>query len=617
MSLNINHYAAIGLGLSVCTAFFFHRPAATDQAMEFEPFSSSLSPLAEIQGLLPARMSPIQSATHIAQAQTLQTPGLPVRALQDFTDLTEDGKADQATIDGKLERALTLDSAASTPLELPSLTVSNERVEDQLDEFDFHDQLFQINDSETIAIETIQANAVVEPESTAPQAPPAQMALVQSQPSTTRNSDSPNSQWQANQYIDSSRQLDRPMTARATARATAPEFDSLNLAAASHNQATDSMEISAPSNGVVSKSETPFYDSIGIAGPETPAESILGRGDSTQGTKDFIPTASADASKLALVSPNRDEGIAPASLPPAENVAQQAVHHIEYGKSLARRGATHAASEEFMAALKVIARSNDEMTGGNHFSRSMSQAILAMEEAADFASPNVASQILVEIGSIIESHRSNLITVAEAQFMNPAQAMDKYYSFAQQKLDESGGRNVVTAEAFYCLGKLHTATATQHAVPQNSDIAKAATFHRAALLSDSNHHRSANELGVLLARSGRFDQATALFKQSLRANPAPQTWRNLAQAHQRLGELDLAKMAEVEFRSSSQSRVANSESGIQWMRTQQFNSLTPLERSEDTRIASKLSEPRASSYKTKQNKSQNEKSFTEKLKDLF
>ena len=307
------------------------------------------------------------------------------------------------------------------------------------------------------------------------------------------------------------------------------------------------------------------------------------------------------------------DGIAPVQMGISEAVAQQAVHHIEYGKSLARRGASQAAGQEFLSALKVIAQGNDTVAQSNQFSRALGQAVLAMREARDFVSSNVETQMVVEVSGITESHRSNVIRPEQAKTTTPSQAMKKYFAFAQQKFDEAGGRNPVTAEVFYCLGKLHSVASFNQSVPNKLDVAKAITFHRAALLSDETNHRSANELGVLMVKTGQLDEATKLFKKSLIANPTPQTWKNLAKTHQRMGQTQLAKLANTEF--SIAARTPSASSSIEWMPTSKFNASAPMEFSDNTRIASNPSIPVPP--KADSNNKTSNKTLGEKLKDLF
>ena len=133
------------------------------------------------------------------------------------------------------------------------------------------------------------------------------------------------------------------------------------------------------------------------------------------------------------------------------------------------------------------------------------------------------------------------------------------------------GCNVVASETLQCLGKLSTVAAGHVSTSGRLDIAKAIVYHRAALTSNPDNFMSANELGVLLARSGRLEDAKQLFKRSLRINSIPQAWINLAKVHARLGEQRLAQLAKSEYQRTIHSTIASDGRQIQWVSGEDFN----------------------------------------------
>ncbi len=271
----------------------------------------------------------------------------------------------------------------------------------------------------------------------------------------------------------------------------------------------------------------------------------------------------------------RDD-IAPLNHTLPDSVSQEAVHHVEYGKSLSRRGATYGARQEFFGALGVIARGNDLQTGGNAYTTALSRAMRALREVQDFAVRNAESQIGMNVAEILETHQTRIISTHEAAIMTPVEAMQRYFTFAHQQLNFAGGNNVVVAEALFCLGKLHTVMAKHQ--PETLDVAKAIVFHRAALSSDAQNYRSYNELGVLLARSGQLNEAERLFKKSLQIRSVPETWQNLAKAHDRQGEAGLAQLAQTEFAIAAQTDLTQSPSTqITWLPQQAFNQVGPAD----------------------------------------
>ena len=199
-----------------------------------------------------------------------------------------------------------------------------------------------------------------------------------------------------------------------------------------------------------------------------------------------------------------------------------------------------------------------------------------MREVKDFAVRNADVQVGLNVAEILETHQTRIISENEAAVMSPVEAMQRYFTFAHQQLSFAGGHNVVTAEALYCLGKLHTVMAKHD--PETLDIAKAIVFHRAAVSSDPQNSRSYNELGVLLARSGQMGEAEELFKKSLQINPIAETWQNLAKIHGRQGEVELAQLAQAEFAIASQIVPVQSPTAqIAWLPGQAFNQVGPAD----------------------------------------
>ena len=305
--------------------------------------------------------------------------------------------------------------------------------------------------------------------------------------------------------------------------------------------------------------------------------------------------------------------IEPVQLTLSEDAAQKAVHHIEYGKTLSRRGAAFSARQEFLAALQIISVANDNATGSNRHSLSLRKAMLIIREAADFSVASPEQQIQMDVANVVDSHRSKVISKEQAADMTPVQAMNRYFATAQNHLDIAGGRNVVSAEVFFCMGKLHTLLNRTKKVLNPFDTAQSVVYHQAALLSDANHHRSANELGVLLARNGRLDQAKLLFERSLLSNPAPQAWKNLAKTHQRLGEIDYANRAQNEFTLLASQGISTATDGIQWKAINQFNADAPVEFNRE-RIASKPAPPVTEKTATEKSPP---KTISERLKNMF
>jgi hypothetical protein len=68
-------------------------------------------------------------------------------------------------------------------------------------------------------------------------------------------------------------------------------------------------------------------------------------------------------------------------------------------------------------------------------------------------------------------------------------------------------------------------------------------FYQAALLVRPENHMASNELGVMLARAGRYDDARVVLERSVSAFAHSAGWYNLGFVYQRLHRTDLAQRA--------------------------------------------------------------------------
>ena len=287
-----------------------------------------------------------------------------------------------------------------------------------------------------------------------------------------------------------------------------------------------------------------------------------------------IPSVDHETMRSVIASDeNLESGSPPIKMGISQADAQKAVHNIEYGKSLSRRGASYAARQEFYSSLRILAQSHDKQLGGTNYTQALRKGILAIKEAQDFIVTDTEAQIGLSVPNVIETHSTKIISAESAQGMTAIEAAQRYFSYASHQLSRCGGQNVVAAEALYCLGKLHSVQAKSGTISSKLDLAKSMIFHQAAISADGSNFRSLNELGVLYANNGRFEESKQMLKRSLRIKALPQAWQNLSVIHQRMGENQLADLANREFEMGS-SQAANSV--IRWAPAEEFNENAPL-----------------------------------------
>ena len=325
------------------------------------------------------------------------------------------------------------------------------------------------------------------------------------------------------------------------------------------------LQLGDPTPELVSSDETLFQPAAELRTVNT---------ETTNPVLQHIENPSAARSKPALtVESVRDFEPAFATNPPTgpvnlpRGVLVKVVNHIEYGKSLARRGAAFGARQEFIAALKLVAQSIDQMRGGNRHSDAFFEAIQALKEADDFYNAQSEQHRKVDVVAIAKGHQSKVADPDYLTGLNPMQAMQMYYDFVQDRLVACSGNTVVAGEALYSLGKLHQVNAKDPIQGSQLDNAKSIVHYKAAINCDPKSYKSANELGVFLAKSGRYEEAKAMFIQSLKVHQISKVWANLAKVHEQLGEKNLAQLADVEYRRMLEGPASNQ---IIWVQPENF-----------------------------------------------
>ncbi len=127
--------------------------------------------------------------------------------------------------------------------------------------------------------------------------------------------------------------------------------------------------------------------------------------------------------------------------------------------------------------------------------------------------------------------------------LTPIMALRCYQTFAQEQFAAAAGREVAGSMALHAMGKLHTALAEKKVVTVVAAESKAVVFFQAALLVHPKNFMAANDLGVLLARSGNYADARAMLQYSVSLSPQAVGWQNLATVYRQMNQVKLAEQA--------------------------------------------------------------------------
>ena len=265
-----------------------------------------------------------------------------------------------------------------------------------------------------------------------------------------------------------------------------------------------------------------------------------------------VRPASAYSSKRKLNVPLRNAYAIPGDDAQLGAVVSEAERRVAAGRSLAERGATWSARLEFLAALRLIAEAFDVAANSTAHTDSLTLALTAMEEAEDFVPTGGSGLTEQDVKDLLRVHRSPVPKPPEATSTSALVAIGAYYSFTSEHLALAAGHSQVAGSALYHLGKLQSHLQTDQARQVHVINPRAMAMYQAALTAHPDHHLAANELGVLLARSGEVDAAIGALRVSLQTRPSPEAWHNLAVIHDRRGEGDLAELARVELARLSQ-----------------------------------------------------------------
>lgn len=264
-----------------------------------------------------------------------------------------------------------------------------------------------------------------------------------------------------------------------------------------------------------------------------------------------------------------------------EMVARRADGHTMAGFELAGRRAYMSAQAEFLQALRMIAESLDIHHGTDRHSKALVAGMRALEESDEFMPTGRGLEGELDVRVLSQGHRSPVLTAEEAHGMAPLEARQRYYAYAQEQLAAAGAGETSASMALHGLGKLLTALAQAPDSPVLAPEPKAMVLQQAALLVDGRNALAANELGVLLARAGRYEQAREVLLHSARLLPQPTTWHNLAVVHFQLGEQDLGQLAQLESKAAEEHarqlaarRGVSINPHVQWLGPEEFAKTT-------------------------------------------
>lgn len=212
---------------------------------------------------------------------------------------------------------------------------------------------------------------------------------------------------------------------------------------------------------------------------------------------------------------------------------------------LAQRRAIYAARRQFVEALKIVAYRLDAQSHVAQHGTALKSGLTALEEADDFLSSRSEILTSADLAGFIAGHRTPVLKVEASRNVTPVEALQRYHAYAVNQLKRAGGNDTVASGSLYGLGRveaLHAASDPGRALLFEQ---KAISLYQAALLIDSKNSLAGNELGVMLYRNGRVDEALWCLLRSMAASPQPETAHNLEVVYGVVGDVEGADWARM------------------------------------------------------------------------
>ncbi|PQO42060.1 tetratricopeptide repeat protein [Blastopirellula marina] len=239
---------------------------------------------------------------------------------------------------------------------------------------------------------------------------------------------------------------------------------------------------------------------------------------------------------------------------------------VDHGLVMAQRGAHFSARAEFIQALRLATQTLDTAQRSHRHSEALAEAVAALEEAGDFIPSGAQLEANINLELIVSSQRTPVLKEADLSQETTLTATQQYFAYAQERLIAACDNLPECSRALVGLARIQEHLYTTTGDNRTLIGPRAIALFQTALAVDGNNFEAANELGVLLARYGQFEDAKQALLQGVQAAPRPQLWQNLASVHERLGEMEMARRAQEEANLAEQhARYTNGLEAVRWV----------------------------------------------------
>jgi tetratricopeptide (TPR) repeat protein len=243
-----------------------------------------------------------------------------------------------------------------------------------------------------------------------------------------------------------------------------------------------------------------------------------------------LPANGADDQTSWIIEPDVPR------IPKLSGVDTKLPPHIErrmsYAFDLAQRGAIYTSNSEFRSVLGLCALELDSREGGVRHREALRLGFAALDQSDDFEVTQPNRRDPADADAAAPRDDAGQTNVSSSQAVDPIQAVQARYTYAQQQLSYACQGLPGASLAFYGLGRTMVDPGSHTA----NSVAKAAVLQQTALAIAPRNVLAGNELGVLLAEHGQLDEAEKMFRQCVATDATPEAWRNLAVVYARKGD---------------------------------------------------------------------------------
>ena len=221
----------------------------------------------------------------------------------------------------------------------------------------------------------------------------------------------------------------------------------------------------------------------------------------------------------------------------------------------------------------------DEQGLTNSHSESLTKALRAYGESADFYPNKAQPDEEVNLQVVIGGHNTPVLRHTDKHQLNTGRCLREYMAYAEQEFLSALGREQIASQALYGLGRLEVDPESGSASSQVVRAHRSLALYQTALKVDNQNFAAANEMGVLLAKYGKYHDAIDALQHCVQLSPQPTAWKNLSNIHRKLGEVDQARAAEAEanraLRATPGTPFVAAEPRVDWVDARTFAQVSP------------------------------------------